>query len=718
MPNEEYQYLTGKDAIKLYSQQRADDVNSNTVLRSNANGWSSRTFVGHDTNISVKSDYYRGDYEYFRPSKAIPSNQIDIIAMCMEAYNKNGIVRNIIDLMSEFASYGIKLQHPRKSTENFYNKWFKDTVHGPEVSCSFIRLLFKAGNVIVKRNNGVISVLDEAEWRKSISSDLQLDTIIVVKREIPIRYTFINPVSVEMIGAEIANFIGKPILNLKVPSSLRSSITKNGTTDNKSIKKLMDSIPKDLLASLKSGSYSIPLDMDKIEIFYYKKEDWMPWAYPITASLLNDLIMLEQMKLADISALDGAISNIRLWTLGVIDGANSIFPNKSVINKLRNILANNVGGGVLDLVWGPELSFTESNSQVWRFLGSEKYEATLSSIYEGFGIPPTMRAGGGSTNTGNFVGLNTLVKRLQYVREVLIRFWKKEITIVHKAMNFKGPVPRIVFDNMVLADEAAEKQLLINLWDRDLISTESIREIFGRIPEVEEARVKTEFDDRNNDAMPEKASPFHNPDKEHEYKKILIQAGDVTPSEVGLTLMERKEGEKPRIDKTLETQVEMKKIFPPGPPGGTRKTGTPGRPSSVTETKKRKPKPTSKPSTKADVNIFLWANSIQDEIHKILQPAMLSSFGKDNMRKLTSSESEVFDHIKNRVLSNLPPLKNVDEIVVAAYMNMNIKEDYFHTLSSIKRDFVQDFGTKPNLEQNRFLCACAYMQCLNENYTE
>ena len=48
------------------------------------------------------------------------------------------------------------------------------------------------------------------------------------------------------------------------------------------------------------------------------------------------------------------------------------------------------GGGTMDLVWGPDLDFKESNSQVYKFLGSEKYQPLLTSIYAGLGIPPTL----------------------------------------------------------------------------------------------------------------------------------------------------------------------------------------------------------------------------------------------------------------------------------------------------------------------------------------
>lgn len=44
----------------------------------------------------------------------------------MQAYDKVGIVRNVIDLMGDFASQGLTLVHPNKSIERFYRKWFEN----------------------------------------------------------------------------------------------------------------------------------------------------------------------------------------------------------------------------------------------------------------------------------------------------------------------------------------------------------------------------------------------------------------------------------------------------------------------------------------------------------------------------------------------------------------------------------------------------------------
>ena len=92
-------------------------------------------------------------------------------------------------------------------------------------------------------------------------------------------------------------------------------------------------LPQDLYNRLKNGERTIPIDLNKVDFHFYKKDDWMVWSDPMISSILDDIIMLEKMKLADMAALDGAISNVRLWTVGDLD--HKIIPTKAVINKLE-----------------------------------------------------------------------------------------------------------------------------------------------------------------------------------------------------------------------------------------------------------------------------------------------------------------------------------------------------------------------------------------------
>ena len=181
-----------------------------------------------------------------------------------------------------------------------------------------------------------------------------------------------------------------------------------------------------------------PLPEDKTLAFHYKKDDWQDWAIPMTFPIMDDIILLEKLKLADSAALDGAISNIRIFKLGSLE--YKIAPAVGAARKLKNVLQNHVGAGTIDIVWGPDIELLESKTEVYKFLGQEKYIPTLNNIYGGIGIPPTLTgafSAGGTTN--NFISLKTLVQRLQYGRDVLSSFWETELEIIQKAMGFAEP---------------------------------------------------------------------------------------------------------------------------------------------------------------------------------------------------------------------------------------------------------------------------------------
>jgi hypothetical protein len=732
-------FITGANSFQAYAAQTNEEMALDPIPRGHAKTMassSSRTFENFSTNISVKSDYNRSDYDYFRPSYTVPQLQKEIIGMCMEAYQKVGLIRNVVDLMSDFGAGGIRLQHTIPSTQEFYTSWF-EKVQGKQISERFLNLLYRAGQVILKESHGKVSVFDERDMRKGKAQDIKLDKIKPNKREIPLKYTFIDILSVEALGQELIQFVGQPTLALRISPKLKTAIStavSAGPQLAPEVRKMIEKIPKDISDAILSGKQYIPLDFEKTSVYYYKKDDWMTWANPMCYSILDDLLMLNKLKLADISALDGAISNIRLWSLGIIGDspANSILPTKSAINKLRSILSNNVGGGVLDLVWGPELKFMESNSQVWRFLGSEKYNTTINAIYEGLGIPAPLRAGAGTSNTGNFIGLNTLIKRLQYGRDRLIEFWTKEIKYVHKAMGFPGKPPQVVFDFMALADEPAEKQLLINLWDRDIISDETILELFGRLPNIEKSRVKREMGERINETMPYKSSPYHNPMVESEYRKILLQGGNVTPSEIGVYLDDRKEGEKTKMELLEESQLKIKKMDIENQQKMNdqnikiqkqtkqedrqhqlkmKKVGVPGRPLNIKETQKRKPKPTGRPSTKAEfVDLVLWANAAQETISDLITPSLLHGFEKPNLRSLAKDEFELYEKVKLDILCGLSPFEKVvpEKVQLLLASNQSVNEAIIGSVKTLRAQFVLTNNREPTVAELRQIFSSAY----------
>ena len=689
-----------------------------------ASAYSRRSFIDIEPNRSVRTGFTRQDYDRFRQAEAVPKRQKEAIRMCMAAYDKVGIIRNVIDLMGDFAAQGITIVHPNKRIEKFYRKWF-EKVGGTERSERFLNTLYRCGNVVVKRRTAKINKNIENDLKKSLGKpDVTIDKLMVDRRGVPWKYDFLNPLSVEAVGNELSNFLGKKQYMLKVSRKVSTLVNKN-------IDYASQSLPPDVLKALKDGTGKVALDPDKVSVFHYKKDDWLVWANPMIYAILDDVIMLEKMKLADVAALDGAISNVRLWSLGDID--NKILPTKASINKLRNILASNVGGGTMDLVWGPELKFTESSTQVYRFLGKEKYEPVLTNIYAGLGVPPTLTgmANGSGGFTNNFISLKTLVERLQYGRDVLVSFWQEEIERVRKAMGFRLPA-KVHFDQMVLSDEASEKNLLIQLVDRNIISAETVVERFGEIPEIEKIRIRREERDRQVESIPQKASPYHNPQHRNDLEKIALQKDNMSPEDLGLVpstetgghpltnpndrrsdekIQEKKEEMQDKQDdrdqKKLEQKVEkQEKDFDP--------TGRPedGRPKNSRDKQKRKQREVKPRQSVGEdfVSLNLWASKAQKDIGNTLQDSVLSHYGKKNLRGLTKQQINSFETMKLSVLCGMSPYQEItaEAIHKTLSSNSSITKDVSNQVRRLKKSFSSKNDRQPNIDELRQIYASAY----------
>ena len=584
-----------------------------------------RDFLDIEPNRSVRPQFGRNDYNAFRPNEATPRKQKRAIKLCMDAYEKVGIVRNVIDLMGDFGCQGINIVHENKSVEKFYKQWFKK-IEGKERSERFLNNLYKTGQVFVYRSYANITP-EIKKYMRSMANDIRLEVPVTVENVVPWRYNFFNPLNLDMKNGSINLFLGRKSYELSTNSFFDNF--KDGSVPAK----IMETLPPNVKNAIKSGQRKIELDPERLSVHYYKKDDWQQWAYPLTYAILDDIIMLEKMKLADLSALDGAISNIRLWTVGSLD--HKILPNKAVINKLRNILASNVGGGTMELVWGPELSYTESNSQVYKFLGSEKYTSVLNSIYAGLGVPPTLTGmannGGGFTN--NFISLKTLVERLQYGRDQLTKFWEKELEFVRKSMGFRKSA-HVVYDQMSLSDESSEKQLLIQLADRDIISHETVLERFKEIPVVEKVRLSREGGDREADKIPPKASPFHNANQKLDLEKMEKQ-----------------------------TELNNKKKEKEAPKPQKQMTNEEGRPLFKMDEEPRKQRvdtPKSKPGV---AELFVWATDALEEV-SVLSQGYMQSKGKTDMRQLTRDESQELENLKLYAFLNLEPMSKINTATI------------------------------------------------------
>lgn len=627
------------------------------------------SFLGRNSQFgnysTIRADFNRSDYEYYRSAERIPSRPEDSIKICDLAYRNVFILRSVIDMMADFTVQGIRITHRTKSKQNFLDAWAKK-VEFYEVSERIANTLYRLANCPVKITYGKIPTKIEKEWNSAEAGDAVFKQERLTKRRIPLRYNILHPKQIDIVGGDLSTFIGKPVYGLKIDHNIRQEILKIKNGGKSYLTDFLDIIPDEFVQKVIGGHSIVPLDPEKIEMLFYKKDDWSAWAWPIAHSMLEQLYLLEKYHLADSKALDGAISQIRLWKLGDLD--KNILPTPAGIAKLRNILANIGSGDVMDIVWGPELTFQESSSSAYNFLKSEKYDQVMREIFIALGLPSTL-AGGSSKSQGfsnNAISMKTLIERLEYGRRILKSFWEKELKKVQKAFGWKY-APTVEFDYKVLSDDASERKFLIDLWDRNVISTEKINQLCRQDPRLEEMRVSREYKKIEKGKLPPKASPYHNAGQAEKDKAEILLNGGV-----------KQKGEE-----------------------------SPGRPLNTKDTTQRKQRVPKVRTSLSFVDLFNWAEEAQAQINDILVPKVLKYYNKPSIRNLDKEEMAAFEDLKFNVLSNISPYSKIDK----SSINKSIKDvdvDIASYKIALMNLYKEKHEKSPTLTEIRQMQASAY----------
>lgn len=661
------------------------------------------------SDVNLRTGHNRHNQDAHRPNDKLPTEHASIILACQAVYRRVGMVRNIIDLMTDFAAEGLELQHTTKTQERFFREW-ANKVNLAGRAHDYMKLLMRDANVIVRRKNGFLTKPAAKEMTKAgIQSIENIDETKVAdppekisttkkktkRREIPWTYTFLSPAVIEKIGGEVGRFFGSDALGMRIPSELSNAI-KRPTTDAE--KAFVTKLPPEVVKAAKKSGTLVALDMDKIHVDYYKKDDWEDWGTPFLYGVLEDIMFKEKMRLADMAALDGVINVIRLWKLGKSD--QQILPTSAAVDKLIDILQHNTGGGVMDLVWDDMITLDVEYPPTDKILGPEKYVGVNGDIVRGLGIPDSL-VGGSDLGTRNassaFVQLKTLVERLEYVRGRAIRWIQGELRLVADAMGFKQ-IPAISFGIMSLRDEAAEKQLMIQLLDRGVISTEKASEVFGTNYMIELERLKGEQLLREDTpGVLERSNPYNRP----------------------FTMMEKQtdlaiQQEKVKMGLKRDATLPSTPSDDGGDSGGDNISGdqpnddgnnAPGRPPSTKDTA---PRDTRTPKTQSVLHII--ADGFMEQIDELVDGRYLKQHSIKNMRSLTNAQRVELERVKRGILSVLRPRDTVTAELIAGRLGTAQSEDrkMENSFCGLVSDFTEITQKTPNMKERRALSAASW----------
>ena len=231
-------------------------------------------------------------------------------------------------------------------------------------------------------------------------------------------------------------------------------------------------------------------------------------------------------------------------------------------------------------------------------------------------------------------------------------------------MGFRYPA-KLEFDRMDLSNEDSEKALLVQLADRSLISDELLQTRFGFDPDMEKSRLNKESRERESSRMVPKSGPWYDPQLDNSLKKIALQTGLATPSQVGLELEKKKPGEKTAIELKQPSSPKPTQLAQDSPESLPGQPGQ-GRPKNSTDQQKRK---TKKFSPQVGAGLIIWAAKAQDAIAVVVNPLMLEFYQKKNLRSLSASESKEIESLKTKLLFSIEPYSKIDKDIILAKMS-------------------------------------------------
>ena len=235
----------------------------------------------------------------------------------------------------------------------------------------------------------------------------------------------------------------------------------------------------------------------------------------------------------------------------------------------------------------------------------------------------------------------------------------------------------------------AEKSLLIQLADRNLISDELLQYRFGSDPEMEKIRLNRESRERDSGSLIPKSGPWHDPQLGATYKKAALQKNMLTPGQVGLT--ENAKRPEMRIGKSNDGEQKML-VDNSQKPGEKKLAQVPGRPKNSKDKEKRKVQDF-KPKIRAELDI--WLQDIHKQIAHIINPIYLVEVDKKDMRNLTAQEMKQIERIRFGVLLTLEPLTDLTQSIVANNLLFNQSDTgqvWSKNLDGIYHNCIQDIA--------------------------
>jgi len=692
-----------------------------------------------------------GGFTYLRKFSSNSVFNHHLIASCMMAYLGYGVVRNIIDLYSDFATEGIEIDHPDESVRNFYKTWatkvdLRDRIH------SMFLNLFVSGNVFVHRRWADLSPKEKRAMKTAQGAERVNDMLLIrgtsrdttidgreegfidwflsqneihlgddekngkavgkapesaqdeqmpknTKKRIPWGYTFLNPLQMELRGRKLrgdhywAMGIDKrDTLDVARGMGFRSSHNQElGTTEM--------NLPKEFLARIQryqgpGAGYSAEVKLSREELSVVQapgKWDWFDWAVPFCYPALRALSFKDCLRNMEMKACQSVINSIFLFKLGDIE--KGMPAEDEHFERLADMLQ--MPGQALNILWNEAITAEAIQADVKGIFDTNKHDSADKDILTALGIPEVLVGGKGGNFSNSYIAVATVLERLESYRNKVQSWLMNELKVIADAMGFKK-LPTVRFGRTSLKDEKSQQAFMTGLYDRGILSADTLLSEGGTSAEIEASKMKEEKKKYKEKDIFEPKGPF-------------VKDPKPAPGAAG----------------------------PPGakPPGGAAPKAKPktpnGRPTNTStgptgkQSNPRGPKGQNVAKHILETQEVLQrrGRAMLDQLENYISDRVLSSKARENpnlkhVKNLRAEEKERLEWLIYNVFSHMPvPETEHNPITDDFIINMlrsdaceAVKVEVFSSYTDKVADYSKTYGKSPTREMRRQFMVSAWTQ--------
>lgn len=460
--------------------------------------------AGASANV-VDNDPWMAPYFEGAYSNSNRLNVHDKMKRARAYFNSDPLVGKIIEFMKVFSNDGFKNEHPDPKIKKFYDDWCKAVNLELIMNWQFLEY-YRSGNVVTYRElvpfekDFNMSSPYSVDGKSIFSSEAEAYRALAAKSKkkmIPGAYTVLDPLSVFVEGNHAFN----DTLYFK-NSTLKGGseiVNTKDATDNVDLR--MNRVP-DKMRIKHQGAENIPLSGKNVRRILRMRQPYEPYGSVMMERAFAAIHEKNKLRQMDLAMVNSVINQIVKVTIG-----NDDYP--ATPRQLKNLAGafNNIGKSQI-IFWNHTLNIEviRPNTEV---LNKEKYERVNEDIRNAFGISEVL-TGGGSAKTNfatAFLSLKAFLTNLKDGRKDVLRWVRQEYEDIAQVMGFDS-IPEPTFDQMSLTDEIAEKQIIIQLIDRGVISYQSAQSRLGYDPDIELERRKEEKQYMDEGILGLKGSPF------------------------------------------------------------------------------------------------------------------------------------------------------------------------------------------------------------------